>query len=471
MEALIDTLREVIDRTRDGVSEGLRGGAIRGASESALLDFMVLAGELGRLHDAILIESIGEVARRSDTPERDLRLTTRMGCHDVSELVQRLTRLAPASASRLQRAAQAVTIPESILGEALPPVLPAMRAALIDGEVGLDGLLAVAGPLAGLGDRVGRDLVLTADAVLAAEARGAGPEGAPPASADVLHVQAQVWATVLDQDGAEPRESRQLRRRSAVLGTPGEDGLVPIRGLLLPEVAAQYQRIIDAVCSPRIDADGPVHFRPTDHPEPTMPPEIRTRAQQQHDALATALFVAASSELLPTIGGAAPTLVVSVRAEDMINGTGWAQLEGCDEPVGIGAARHGGCAGTVQRVWFDDNGRIEWLGTEDRVFNRRQRRAIALRDGGCIIPGCGVPAGWSEIHHVIEHANGGPTHTDNGVMLCWFHHRFLDLHGWEIRMNRGVPQVRAPLWFDSTRQWRAVTTSRPRLRDVVDVRY
>jgi hypothetical protein len=364
-----------------------------------------------------------------------------------------------------------VTIPESILGEALPPVLPAMRAALIDGEVGLDGLLAVAGPLAGLGDRVGRDLVLTADAVLAAEARGAGPEGAPPASADVLHVQAQVWATVLDQDGAEPRESRQLRRRSAVLGTPGEDGLVPIRGLLLPEVAAQYQRIIDAVCSPRIDADGPVHFRPTDHPEPTMPPEIRTRAQQQHDALATALFVAASSELLPTIGGAAPTLVVSVRAEDMINGTGWAQLEGCDEPVGIGAARHGGCAGTVQRVWFDDNGRIEWLGTEDRVFNRRQRRAIALRDGGCIIPGCGVPAGWSEIHHVIEHANGGPTHTDNGVMLCWFHHRFLDLHGWEIRMNRGVPQVRAPLWFDSTRQWRAVTTSRPRLRDVVDVRY
>ena len=110
MDALLDTLREVIERTRAGVAEGLGGGAIRGASDSELLDVMVLAGELGRLHEAILIEATGEVARRSETPERDLRLTTRMGCHDVSELVQRLTRLAPASAARLQRAAKAVAV-------------------------------------------------------------------------------------------------------------------------------------------------------------------------------------------------------------------------------------------------------------------------------------------------------------------------------------------------------------------------
>jgi hypothetical protein len=52
-------------------------------------------------------------------------------------------------------------------------------------------------------------------------------------------------------------------------------------------------------------------------------------------------------------------------------------------------------------------------------------------------------------------------------MLCWFHHRFLDLHGWEIRMNRGVPEVRAPLWIDATRQWRAVTKSKTRMLDRV----
>ena len=214
---------------------------------------MVLAGELARLADALLIESTGEIVRRSQSVERDLRLTSRMGCHDVSELVQRLTRLAPASAARLQRAAKSVTVDESMSGEALPPILPAMRAALTDGEVGLDGLLAVAGPLAGLGDRVGREMVLTADAVLAAEARGEGPDAAPPACADLLRLQAQVWATALDQDGAEPRESTQLRLRSARLGRPRADGLTPFEALLLPEVAAQLRQIDDAVCSPRVD--------------------------------------------------------------------------------------------------------------------------------------------------------------------------------------------------------------------------
>lgn len=121
----------------------------------------------------------------------------------------------------------------------------------------------------------------------------------------------------------------------------------------------------------------------------------------------------------------------------------------------------------MQRIVLSDQGRILRIGTEERVFNRHQRRAIALRDGGCIIPGCGVPASWCEIHHVIEHAAGGPTHTDNGVLLCWFHHRFLDIHGWAVRMNRGVPEVRAPRWNDGSGRWRRVTRSRTRLADLI----
>jgi hypothetical protein len=38
-------------------------------------------------------------------------------------------------------------------------------------------------------------------------------------------------------------------------------------------------------------------------------------------------------------------------------------------------------------------------------------------------------------------------------------------------MNRGVPEVRAPFWLDPSRQWRAVTTSTPRLQSLVDVQY
>ncbi|WP_243077200.1 DUF222 domain-containing protein [Microbacterium sp. SS28] len=401
MKQSIAALRDTVEQVRGLAAEVVGAGGMRGALDTELADATVLIGELGRFVDALLIEATGEVTRRSRTPERDQRLTTRMGCHDVSELLQRLTRIGPGSAARLQRGARAVLVEQRLDGAPQPPRLPAMRDALIDGEVGLDGLLAVAGPLDAMGDRVGRDDLLLADTVLAAEARGEGPDAAPPACADLLRVQALAWAAALDQDGAEPREERAARLRGITLGR-ARDGVVPITGALLPEVAAQFQRICDATGASR--SSGAVGFRPDQPDEDAFLPDPRTQAQRRHDALATALTTAASSGLLPTIGGAAPTLVVSVCAQDLATGTGWAHLEGTDEPVSTAAARHAGCAGLIQRVLLGQNGRIQRLGTEERVFNRHQRRAIALRDGGCIIPGCGIPAGWCEIHR--EHGRG-----------------------------------------------------------------
>ncbi|PJI51545.1 hypothetical protein CTI14_58240, partial [Methylobacterium radiotolerans] len=54
----------------------------------------------------------------------------------------------------------------------------------------------------------------------------------------------------------------------------------------------------------------------------------RTRAQKQHDALAAALGIAARHDDMPRLGGAAPTLVVTVGAEDYATGRGWARVEG-----------------------------------------------------------------------------------------------------------------------------------------------
>ncbi|MFK4836802.1 DUF222 domain-containing protein, partial [Microbacterium sp. ZW T2_14] len=224
---------------------------------------------------------------------------------------------------------------------------------------------------------------------------------------------------------------------------------------------------------PRTDgapAPGPCFVEDADR-DPSEPvasaADQRSHTQKQHDAFAVLLTAAAASGELPTLGGAAPTLVVSVRAEDLAAGHGHAHLPGDDQPVPLAVARHIACTGAIQRVILDETGRIVSITTLDRIFNHHQRKAITLRDGGCLIPGCHVPPHWCEIHHVQEHSRGGPTHTDNGVLLCWFHHRTLDTCGWQIRMQNGIPYVKGPYWWDAHVKWRPATKSPTRKRDLI----
>ncbi|MBP2377556.1 hypothetical protein JOF42_001051 [Microbacterium phyllosphaerae] len=204
--------------------------------------------------------------------------------------------------------------------------------------------------------------------------------------------------------------------------------------------------------------------------------------------------IAARHKDMPTLGGSSPVLVVNVDANDLAahgggvagaasgavfggnpygtsrshgNG-GWATIPGSGAHVPVSVAAQVGCAGTIQRVLMDE-GRIIGITTTDRVFTVHQRRAIVARDKECLIPGCHVPASWCEIHHVTEHARGGPTHTDNGVPLCWWHHRSLGTSGWEIRMNAGVPQVRGPRWWDPDQRWRTPRLSLPKESDLFGI--
>lgn len=450
------------------VNEALSDHGLRVATDESLLEVMAVAARVARRAEALLIEGAAQIDYRSSVPVRDERMSTRFGCRSAGELVQRVTQVSSRSAADLVKAGRAVireTAPSS--GEVLPADYPAMRAALAAGHIGVDGVLAVTAPLAGVASAAGRAALLAAEEELAAASRGEGVDGAPAACADDLRALATVWAMYLDQDGAEPRERVALRRRGVTFGVC-RDGVVPFHGNLLADVAAQFELVADSILNPKVD-DVPMPTGPWFTDEPDTEAETfadrRTRAQKLHDVFAMVLERVAGSGVLPTLGGAAPTLVVSVRAEDLQNGSGYAHLHGCDEPVSVGAARQIACCGAVQRVTSDDRGRIVSIETSDRVFNHRQRLAIALRDGGCVIPGCHVDASWCEIHHVHEHARGGPTHTDNGVLLCWHHHRTLDAGGWKVRMRDGIPEVRGPTWWDGSGQWRPITKSPVRMRE------
>lgn len=67
-----------------------------------------------------------------------------------------------------------------------------------------------------------------------------------------MRILAQVIVQYLDPDGAEPADDIAMRARGIVLGR-AKQGLIPIRGGLLPEVAGQLQRIFDAYLNPKVD--------------------------------------------------------------------------------------------------------------------------------------------------------------------------------------------------------------------------
>jgi hypothetical protein len=72
------------------------------------------------------------------------------------------------------------------------------------------------------------------------------------------------------------------------------------------------------------------------------------------------------------------------------------------------------------------------VGRTARTATPAQRRALAARDKGCIIPGCGIPAEACQSHHVEDWAAGGNTDLPSLALLCWAHHRQVDLGMWTI---------------------------------------
>lgn len=465
MHRRIDRLNQLREALAAEVLDALESGDVRGMSDTDMLALMDVAASLGRLSDGLVIETAGAVVERCDTPVFADRLSTKMGCRNARDLIEQVTRVSGQGAGEYLRAGKAVGLKTSDTGMPVPPEFPGMRDALTHGFVGLDGVVAVVRELPPT--RFPHEIRDAADAELSAVARGDGAEGEPLPSADALRLQAQVWAMFLDQDGAEPREAAAFRKRGVTVG-PVRDGLCTIKGLLIADVAGQLVRLFDSVENPKLsgpsfgaDADAPM----TAVSDLDAPHDDRTRPQRHHDALATIFTVAARAGELPTIGGAAPTLLVSVRERDLKSGHGFAHIDGVDEPVSLAVARHVACTGVTQRVTLNDRGGIVAISIPDRVFNAHQRRAITLRDGGCVIPGCHVRASWCEIHHIEEASRGGPTHTSNGVLLCWRHHRTLDTNGWSIRSVLGTPEIRGPAWWDPTGTWRLTTKSPTRARD------
>jgi hypothetical protein len=84
------------------------------------------------------------------------------------------------------------------------------------------------------------------------------------------------------------------------------------------------------------------------------------------------------------------------------------------------------------------------VGRATRTIPSSIRTALVLRDQGCRFPGCDRPPAWTDGHHIIHWADGGPTELDNLVSLCRSHHRQVHEEGWRIHIADGSAVVEPP---------------------------
>ncbi len=109
--------------------------------------------------------------------------------------------------------------------------------------------------------------------------------------------------------------------------------------------------------------------------------------------------------------------------------------------IGPGTLEEIICNGNVDLIGITETGKPLDLGRRSRTVNRKLRRHVLHRDGGCTVEGC--PFSYRlEVHHVIPWSQGGKTDADNLITLCWFHHH-VSVHRENLQIIRiGTSRVR-----------------------------
>ncbi|TFC94532.1 HNH endonuclease [Cryobacterium breve] len=462
-------LVQQLQQARDLAASVLDSVSFSLLSEADAMAVLGTVEDLGRRVDAARVASAADISVRSRRILGHDSLAYKNGATSGTDLITRLTRISSREAYRRVRLGENVS-PRLAGTSMLPPYYPAVADALTTGDLGVDAAENIVTALDSVAARVApndlgtaeRALVASATGAITDETRGLPGEGfAFPA--DLVRGMATQWQARLDPDGTAPNEPVAEPRSTVGFGLL-RDGLYPLRG----GVTAELRGIMNAIFDTYLSAHAAPAF-PSEEEQARMDSgelipgaeaaalsDDRNGGEKRADIL-RGIFEAATRDVgTPTMGGAAPTVMIHVNQADLAadRGVGW--IDGVESPISLISVKQALCAGGFQKIVFGLNNEVLSLSTENRFFNRAQRRAIAARDGGCTIPGCTVPAAWCEVHHVIPWYLGGKTDIDNGVLLCWYHHHHsIDTSGWQIRMVRGKPQVRAPLCYDPTRTWRA----------------
>jgi hypothetical protein len=127
------------------------------------------------------------------------------------------------------------------------------------------------------------------------------------------------------------------------------------------------------------------------------------------------------TDLLPTAGGIAADVMVTVDIEALRKGLGSAQLDtgGVISPA---MARMLACDAGIIPLVMGGKSVVLDCGRKRRFHTRTQRSAIVAQQGHCTAEGCDHPPGLCHVHHDVPWSKGGGTNIKDARLLCPKHH-------------------------------------------------
>lgn len=451
----LSELRRCIDAVTSATPSDV--AQILALADDDVIEVMRLAAVLGRVGDRLGTMAAGVAASRSQRDAAHGGLAQSRGHRNTVALVQDLAGGSRGDAARHVRLGQALL--EGTEVEADPrgpdaadrdePVASPWHVPLDEALMGgwlsaaqMDAILRGLGTPPEGGEEVWR---IAAEQLLVEVAHR---------TVEDLRLAAQSVRDELDPEGAERRFLARFERRMFRMWAD-EDGVHHAKIVFDDEGAAAVRSVIDAALRPRQGGPRFVDAAERERADALME-DPRTNEQLAYDVLLDGLRAGAVADAEKVFGTRQPGVRVVIVQDAPVGYT-----EDGGHPLPAPAVEQAICATGFREVTVDPAGNPLDVGREQRLFTAKQRIALAVRDGGCVWPGCSMPASYCEAHHIDEwKAHGGRTDIGRGVLLCRFHH--MNLHHRRHRITRegaGPFILHAPdgppveLWPKSPRRW------------------
>lgn len=429
-----------------GAGAGPAGGQVSGhaptiaAELHAVLD-RLLAADLSGLSSDEHSQMVTRVLRAQDRLQAGA--LDAIGAFDAADVaatsphrttkrwIELRTRTSPATASQLTRTARAVR-------DHLPATRDALGRGLISGQH--------AAAVVSVVSTVGVEHAVSAEPILLDLARQFAPSVVREAAARIHQA--------LDPAGAEKALNDAHAKRGVRLSVGGAYGYLSgvldlestelLQSALMPLMTKTGPDDTRTVTQLRADALLDLAKRGLDTGLDTQLGGERAHLSVVIDE--DALRSGAGSIILPWTGAALPAATarrwacdaqltpVVARRQALPTGGSGPGIDPASGPASSPASGSGSGQITLGAGWLPLD-----VGRAARTVTSAQTKALRVRDGGCVHPGCARTAAFCDAHHVQHWADGGATSMDNMALLCRHHHRTLHQGLWSLSPDTGQP--------------------------------